>query len=79
MATIEVGSIWIAICKNWRNDRFGFWFNLFLVSAADLGFICLVLIPGWEPISMGLIGPLLWILATVASALGIKSKSFKLE
>jgi hypothetical protein len=71
MATIGIASVWIAIAKNWRNDRFGFWFNLFLVSAADIGFIWFVLIPGWEPISMGFIGPLLWILATSATTLGM--------
>ena len=75
MATISVTTVWIAISKNWRNNRFGFWLNLFQVSATDLAFIIFVLIPGWEPIPLALIGPSLWILATIFSTLGITTKT----
>ena len=77
MGTIGIATVWIAISKNWRNDRFGFWLNLFLVSATDLAFIFFVLIPGWEPLPLGLIGPSLWILATITSSIGIKAKSLR--
>lgn len=71
MATVGVAAIWIAIRFNRRGDRFGYWFNLYLVSAADLGFVLLVLLPGHEALPRGLIGPALWIAAVAASTVGM--------
>ncbi len=71
MASVGVAAIWIAIAYNWRGSRFGYWFNLYLVSAADLGFIVLVLFPGYEGLPQGLIGPALWVLAVIASTVGM--------
>lgn len=61
----------VAVRMNWRNDRAGYWFNLGLVSLADLGFIFMILLPGYMAASgAALVGPLLWLAAGVSSTLG---------
>ena len=64
--------ITVAICLNWRNSRLGYWLNLFVVSAADVGFIVYVLVPGYVPIVPGGLGPLLWVVALLFSTIGIR-------
>ena len=61
----------VAILLNWKNSRLGYWLNLVVISAADIGFIVTILMPGYVPIFPGGIGPLLWVLALVFSTLGI--------
>ena len=63
----------VAVVWNWRNNRLGYWLNLVVVSAGDIGFILFVLVPGYIPLVPGGLGPLLWILALVLSTLGIIS------
>lgn len=66
-----IAGIVVAIYLNWRNSYLGYWLNLILVSAADLGYIFFVLVPGYVPLVPGGLGPLLWILALIFSTLGI--------
>lgn len=61
----------VAVYLNWRNSYLGYWLNLIVVSAADLGYIFFVLIPGYVPLVPGALGPLLWVLAIIFSTLGI--------
>lgn len=61
----------VAVYLNWRNSYQGYWLNLIVVSAADLGYILFVLIPGYVPLVPGGLGPLLWVLAIIFSTLGI--------
>jgi len=61
----------VAVYLNWRNSYLGYWLNLIVVSAADLGYILFVLIPGYVPLVPGGLGPLLWVLAIIFSTLGI--------
>ena len=68
-------AIVVGVALNWKNSRLGYWLNLILVSAADLGFIIAVLIPGYVPLVPGGLGPLLWILALVFSTPGIRGAS----
>lgn len=65
----------VAILLNWKNSRLGYWLNLVVVSAADIGFIVAILMPGYVPLFPGGIGPLLWVLALVFSTLGILKAS----
>ncbi len=62
----------VAVMLNWKNSRLGYWLNLVVVSAADIGFIVYVLMPGYVPLVPGGLGPLLWILAVIFSTLGIR-------
>ena len=61
----------VAVFLNWKNSRLGYWLNLVVVSAADIGFIVTVLMPGYVPLVPGGLGPLLWVLAVLFSTLGI--------
>ncbi|MDH3647018.1 MAG: hypothetical protein OER80_09615 [Gammaproteobacteria bacterium] len=61
----------VAIFLNWKNSRLGYWLNLTVVSAADIGFIIAVLVPGYVPLVPGGLGPVLWIVALIFSTLGI--------
>jgi hypothetical protein len=65
----------VAVTLNWRNSRLGYWLNLVVVSAGDIGFIITILVPGYIPLLPGGIGPLLWIVALVFSTLGILAAS----
>ena len=60
----------VAVTLNWKNSRTGYWLNLIVVSAADIGFIVYVLAPGYVPIIPGALGPILWVLALAFSTLG---------
>ena len=65
----------VAVWLNWRNSRLGYWLNLVVISAADIGFIVYVLLPGYVPLVPGGLGPLLWVVAIIFSTLGfLKSK-----
>jgi hypothetical protein len=60
----------VALTLNWRNSRLGYWLNLGVVSAADVGFIVAILLPGDIRLIDGLPGPFLWALAVVFSTIG---------
>jgi hypothetical protein len=61
----------VAIFLNWKNSRLGYWMNLTVVSAGDIGYIVFVLVPGYVPFMPGALGPILWILAVLFSTVGI--------
>jgi hypothetical protein len=64
-------AIVVAIFFNWKNSRLGYWMNLTVVSAGDIGYIVFVLVPGYVPFMPGALGPILWILAVLFSTVGI--------
>lgn len=61
----------IAIKYNWQNSKLGYWLNLVVVSAGDIGFIVAILVPGYLPLVPGALGPLLWLLALGFSTMAI--------
>jgi hypothetical protein len=69
-----VFAIVVAVTFNWKNSRLGYWLNLIIVSATDIGFIVHVLAPGHVPLIPGIAGPVFWVLATIFSTIGIYSK-----
>lgn len=70
IAAFAIASIVLAITLNWRNDRLGFWANGIMVSVADIPFILFVLMPGYARWWPGLLGPILWALALIFTAIG---------
>ena len=58
------------IHKPGPNSPLGFWLNLALTSVTDVGFILFIIVPGYLPLGPGLLGPGLWVLALIFSALG---------
>lgn len=61
----------VAVVFNWHNSPLGYWLNLTMASITDIGFILFILVPGYLPLRRGILGPALWLLATVFSTLGV--------
>lgn len=61
----------VALRLNWRNARLGFWLNLVLAGAADLGLIFALLVPGYMRLADGMIGIALFVPAAALTALGL--------
>ncbi len=75
---IGVFAIIVSVRMNWKNSQVGYWLNLGVVSAADLGLILAILVPGYfsssaTALAGGLHGPVLWILAAIFTTVGIRS------
>lgn len=60
----------VAVVFNWRNSRMGYWLNLLVVSATDIGFIVFILLPGYLPLIPGVLGPVFWLLGGVLTTIG---------
>jgi hypothetical protein len=60
----------IAVTLNWRNSRLGYWLNLGIVGATDLGLLVALLLPGTMAWSDGGIGLTLFAFAVIASTMG---------
>jgi hypothetical protein len=67
----------VGVTLNWKNNRLGYWLNLAVVSAADLGLIITLLIPGYMAVVDGMPGIVLWIPAAVFSTVGLVSDRAK--
>jgi len=65
----------VSIKYNWKNDKLGYWLNLIVVSAADIGFIIFALLPGHVDLYPAILGPIFWLGGVIFSSLGIRSKS----
>ena len=61
----------VAIKYNWFNSKLGYWLNLVVISAGDIGFIIFLLIPGYIPLVPGALGPLMWLVALAFSTAAI--------
>jgi len=66
-----VFAIVIAVAMNWRNSRLGYRLNLYVISAADIGFIVFVLMPGYVPMMPGALGPITWIIALALTSIAV--------
>lgn len=64
-------AVYVAIKFNWKNNRMGYWCNLAVVSLSDIGFVMMILIPGYMRTAEAFLGPLLWGLAVFFSTWGI--------
>jgi hypothetical protein len=69
MLTIAVFVVVIALSRNWRNDRLGYWLNLVVVSWADMVWVLVVVLPGYIPVARGLIPPAFWLAGALCSTL----------
>lgn len=68
MLYLAVLSIVIAVAFNWKNSWGGYWLNLITISVVDIGFIVLLLLPGY---STDILGPIMWILGAIFTTIGI--------
>ena len=65
--------IMVGVFLNWKNSRLGYWLNLIVVSAGDIGYIIFILVPGYVPFMPGALGPILWVAALIFSTIAIMS------
>jgi len=68
-------AIAVAVIFNRKNSDLGYWLNLIVVSAADLGFVIFVLIPGDVGFFPGVLGPAFWLAGLLLTTLGIRSRA----
>lgn len=61
----------IGVFFNWRNSVAGYWVNMVVVGAADIGFIGAILLPGYASLAVGIWGPIFWILGVIFSTIGV--------
>ena len=64
---IGVQATLIGIFLNWRNDRAGYWLNMGISTAGDVGLVIFMMIPGNLPFDQGISGPILWAHALIFS------------
>ena len=74
MLTISLFAIVVALTRNWRNDKLGYWLNLAVVSWADLTWVLVVVLPGYVPLARGLIPPAIWVAAAIFSTIAIRRR-----
>ena len=72
MAFFAAVAMIVAIRMNWRNSVLGYQTNLIIVSAANLGYILFVLLPGHIAMWPGIFGPFLWLATLAVSTLAIR-------
>jgi hypothetical protein len=65
-----VTAIGVALTLNIRNNPWGYWINLGVLTLADTGLIFFVLIPGYWSLWPGVAGPVLWILGWILTTFG---------
>lgn len=61
----------VAVRLVWRNKPTGYWLNLIVVSAVDLGLFVLLILPGYMSLVDGLLGIALWLPAVGLSSIGM--------
>ena len=62
----------VAIAFNWKNKIIGYWLNLTVISAIEIGLIVFMLIPENMLISDGSIGIVLFLLALTFTTIGLR-------
>lgn len=68
----------VAVLLNWRNSVTGYWVNLVVVGADDLGLLWFLILPGHLSFGEAGLGPVLFAIAFVFTSIGIldrKSRS----
>jgi hypothetical protein len=72
LAYISLFGIFVAVVWNWRNSALGYWLNAVTISATDIGFIVLIMAPGY---STDVLGPVLWLLGLGFTTVGYVSNA----
>ncbi len=61
----------VAVFLNWRNSIVGYWANLVVVGADDIGLMVFLLLPGHLSFAEVGLGPLLFVLAALFTTIGL--------
>ncbi|WP_211267305.1 hypothetical protein [Nonomuraea candida] len=71
-AVFGVQAITVALTMNRLNSRRGYWLNLVTLGVVDVAFLALMVRPGHVDPVGGASGPLIWLLAAVASTVALR-------
>ncbi len=74
LAAVGILAIIIAVALNWRNQPLGFWTNLVILGMVDLSFVLGEMVPGYMPVEIGIIGPILYVLGAVFTGVALVQK-----
>jgi hypothetical protein len=73
LAVFALLAMVLGVTLNWRNDKLGYWINLIVVAVVDLGFVILVIVPGYVSASAAsLAGPIIYVIAAIFSTVGLR-------
>src|SRR5882724_7268285 len=61
----------VAVVLNWKNSLAGYWANLAVVGADDVGLVVFLIVPGHLSFVDAGLGPILFSLALVFSTIGV--------
>lgn len=60
----------IAVTLIWKQQLLGFWLNLIILGITDIAFVFALLLPGYIHPRDGIMGPVLYVIAALFTALG---------
>ena len=70
----------VAALLNWRNDRIGYWLNIVVVGAVDLGYVVLLVVPGYVPASLtAFAGPIIYVIGAMCSTAGLLRRNLAMS
>ena len=75
MLTISLFVIVVALWRNWKNDKMGFWLNMCVAGWADAIWVCVVVIPGYVDAVRGLVPPAVFVLGLIFTTCAIRRKT----
>ncbi|MFI9402947.1 hypothetical protein [Nocardia sp. NPDC052316] len=75
VTTLGAQAIFVAVTMNRVNSRLGFWLNAVVLGVVDLAFLVLLAAPGYVDLIGAIVGPVVWLLATVCAAVALRHPS----
>jgi hypothetical protein len=80
LGLFAVQAMAVAVLLNWRNDRIGYWLNIIVVGAVDLGYVVLVIVPGYVPASLvAFAGPIIYVIGAMFSTAGLLRRNLAIS
>lgn len=77
MLTIALFVIVVALLRNWKNDKLGYWLNLCVAGWADLIWVAVVVAPGYVGAARGLAPPAIFVLGAALTTVGRRAAAVK--
>jgi hypothetical protein len=72
LGLFAVQTMAVAVLLNWHNNRIGFWLNIIVIGAVDIGYVMLLIVPGYFPTSfVALAGPIVYVIGAMFSTAGL--------
>lgn len=65
-------AIFVALTLNRVNSPVGFWLNTVVLGVVDVAFVVYHVLPGHVDLVGGLVGPVIWLAATICAAVALE-------